>query len=418
MLATGWYSVFSLIDEDEFIADVWNPAQTYPWFDTELGEVAHIYKSSISTVKRKAAKNNWDISFRDRMGQVDVYDYWCYDDYGLPRNIIIIDDKLVKDQSYDYLQCLPVYCSPINGLPDTGVISQNSNEWKKHLGESILATNADVTRSYNRLLTFLIQLAKDVAQAPIIERSEGAGVVQSSDIGKRAIVWKVGKDTIIETLATGGIPPEIPLQLQNMRAMLQRGGFADGLFTGVDGSGYLQSLVSASSQQILKPFNNGINHLLSDINNGWLYQLRNQDIQVNGQPLDISLPQEAQFEIEIEVSIPGDLIQRATTARQLAPSFALSNTTTIDLLFPEIKDPNRELILARKDKAMNSEVMAMIDLSEALKEQADSLEADGLTEQAQSYRQWSEQASQSISAALGGQPAPQGAPGIGNAGRQ
>lgn len=413
LLATGWYSVFALKSGDNFIADIWNPSEVYPWFDDGLAEVSRMYQVSSSTVRRWKANNNWDIRFNDRTSApVNVIDYWCYGNDGLPENTVIIGDELAKRRSYPELACIPVYISPVGGLPDIGKVEGNNNTWKEHIGESILAPNIDVMRNYNRLLSFLLQTARDTAQPPIIEKSQGDGVVNEKDIGKRGIVYKVDREDSIETLAMGGIPPEIPLQLQNMRTMLQRGGFADGLFTGVDGSGYLQSLVSASSQQVLKPYNQALNHLFTDIDNGWLHQLRNSPESL---PFDITtLPEHAEFMIDIKVSVPGDLIQRATTARQLAPDIKFSQTTVMDLLFPEIRDPNGELVLSRKDRALGSDIMASLDLVAALNDQADALDAEGNKRQADLYRNYAKQAEQQLTAPQ--QSTPQGVPGQANAG--
>ncbi len=415
LLATGWCNVFSVVDGSNYIADIWHPAETFQEFGQDrLADVAHIYNCSPSEARYKVFTNNYPVTLNSRSNlPVEVIDYWCYDDNGLPENSVIIGNQLAKRKSYPELECIPVYSTPVNGLPDMSPVGVGYQEWRKHIGESILAANADVQRNYNRLLSFLLQTARDTAQPAIIERGEGAGVVKPSDVGKRGVVWKVGKEETIETLAMPGIPPEIPLQLQNMRNGIQRGGFADGLFTGVDGSGYLQSLVTANTQQLLTDFNEAGNHVLSDICNSWLHQMR-QIGNIEGVDLSL-LPEDAQFVIDNKTSVPGDLIQRATTARQLAPSFTMSSTTVLDLLFPEIKDPNGELVLARKDKAMSNELMAQADLVSAFRDQADALEIEGQRGQANLYRQLAELGLQKITAQMQGSP--DGPPGIGNAGQ-
>lgn len=380
MLATGWYSVFTVIDAGELVADIWNPAEVYPDFDDGLSSVAHCYTISASGARRKARNNNWNVTITGNQ-PVEVIDYWEYNDNGDPENTIIMGSQYAKPPTaHPDLVTIPVLCSPVNGLPDTGAIDGSPVDWQQHIGESILATNEGVYKNYNRLLTFLLQIVRDTAQPRIIERSKGASpVVTPANWNRRGAIFKLDIDEAIETLAMPGVPPELSTQVLNMQGMIQRGGFAYSLFGNVSGdvSGYAQTLGAAAANQILKPYADATSYLLSDICNRWL----------DSMPKPTQFPVDARFKVELKVQIPGDLIQRATTARQLDPTFKLSDTTTMDMLFPEIRDPNREMVLGRRDLAMRNPVMATLDLIGALTEQADALEAEGNNQQAQLYRQ-------------------------------
>jgi hypothetical protein len=415
MISTGWYSVFCAVDDEkkEFIADIWNPAEVFPDFDDGLSRAVHRYTISASGARKKCRDNGWEVRINGNV-PVDVIDYWEYGEGGVPTNTVIIGNQWAKHPTpYPDMYELPVYISPVNGLPDRGSIDSNPFSWKQHMGEAIFGTNEEVYRNYDRQLTFMQQILRDTAQPRIAVHSKSKGVVNESNWNKRGAIYELDIDESIQTVPMPGIPPELSLNLQRIEAMMQRGGFAFSLYSGGEQSGYAQALVSASAQQILNTFRRAASHLLSDVSNAWLLHLRNLNV------IPTALPNESKFKIDLRVAIPGDLIQRATTARQLDPNFRISSTTTMDLLFPEIIDPNRELILGRRDEAMMLPEMASLDAIGALTEQAAALQAEGNRQQAQLYLALAASIQQRIQGQSSGAiPAqsPQGPPGQANAG--
>ena len=83
------------------------------------------------------------------------------------------------------------------------------------------------------------------------------------------------------------------------------------------------------------------------------------------------------FNINYPISIPGDLIQRATVTRMIAPSARISSTTALDMFFPEITDPPAEGARARSDDAQQSPIFAMLSLISALREESRLLRQSG-----------------------------------------
>lgn len=425
-LATGWYAVRAIASQDGGLsADIWNPSQVYPDFDPEVGLscVAHCYTTSGSGARKTVAMNRnsgWSYDFGSSMMDVQVADYWYYDDNGTVSNCVLFDRKFAKPPTpHPQFKEIPVHCSPISGLPDNGSIDKNQTDWKRHVGEAIVSTNSQLYDSFNRQMTFMMQILRDTAQPRLKVKSKTKGIVTEGNWNKRGAIYELDVDEDIEAIAMPGVPPELSLNSQMTSRMIERGGLPFALYTGEGiSSGYHQSLVSAGADEILRDYRQASSFCMTDISNSWLQQIRDQNLSIDKFVIPEGFPDDALFDIDIEVSIPGDLIQRATTARQLDPAFSISTTTTMDMLFPEIRDPNREMVLSRRDMAMRHPMMATLDLISALQEQAQALVTEGNTQQAQLYMETASKLQQSIDAQIQPQTPPNGPPGIGNAGMQ
>jgi hypothetical protein len=83
-----------------------------------------------------------------------------------------------------------------------------------------------------------------------------------------------------------------------------------------------------------------------------------------GYKLDDSLPLDKRIIADYELKIPGDLAQRATIARQLNPTFTLSDEYIMNSEFPDIKNPIEEFAKISADKARKSpEAIAVAEIS-------------------------------------------------------
>jgi hypothetical protein len=138
---------------------------------------------------------------------------------------------------------------------------------------------------------------------------------------------------------------------------------------------YLQAQATESAQRKLQPYHQGIINLLSDIDNFWLTECRTN----NYRPLDIKklpkLPEDALATADYTIKIPGDLTARATVARMLDPNFKLSTQSVMELQFPEIKNPIKEMAIARANAALTNPLMAMADFVMAAKQEAENQRA-------------------------------------------
>ncbi|KKK59108.1 hypothetical protein LCGC14_3037700, partial [marine sediment metagenome] len=127
MLATGWYTVFSMVTADKIWTENWSPIEVYPEFGREgLIEGVHIYSMSPAEANRKAALMGWEVK-RAFTHNTALYDHWGFDNDGDTVNGIVLGTELVKplvkDAALSKLHRLPLFISPIGGLPNRGSIS-------------------------------------------------------------------------------------------------------------------------------------------------------------------------------------------------------------------------------------------------------------------------------------------------------
>jgi hypothetical protein len=154
--------------------------------------------------------------------------------------------------------------------------------------------------------------------------------------------------------------------------MMQRGGVSWALHGAVSGqiTAYVMSQIAASANQVMKPFHQAVVDALSDIDNDDLTDIRERGIKPYGWAYPKDLPDDILVSAEYEVEIPGDLVQRATTARMLNPTFELSYTYVLGKLFPDIGDPMRQRAQVLADKASLHPSNAMIAMIQYYEQQA------------------------------------------------
>ena len=140
----------------------------------------------------------------------------------------------------------------------------------------------------------------------------------------------------------------------------------------------LMSQVAAAAIQVLSLYHNAITGVLTDVDNIWVEGILSGTVKGETLtiPQDLS-PEVVRFNITYPISIPGDLIQRATVTRMISPGARISSTTALDLFFPEITDPLAESARARADDAQQHPVFAMLSLISALREESNLLRQSG-----------------------------------------
>ncbi len=383
LLATGWYSVFSIISDrgDRAFVDLWNPAQTYPMWDMEMGlsEVAHIYSVSAERALRMQKTLGWP-DLGPLNGDQTIYDYWWTEvDTEFPFaqrvwNAGVVAGKLVKFAPTRFSH-IPVYVAPVGGLPDTGPLSEGTEQssgsgnqskgdrWKEEIGQGLVATNEYIYRSWNKWWTFSLQLLRDTAQPRIFERSRsGKAIVKPEDVFRRGAIFRGGPDDAVEFIGAPAIPIELRSTQLDLEAMMQRGGVSWAMYGNVTGelTAYVMSQIAASANQVMRPYHQALQNLYADIDNDWLDDVRKRGVH----PYDFTVPgaitEDMKISADFEVEIPGDIIQRATAARMLDPEFALSYTFVVRKFFPEIKNPLQERARRLTDKAELSPENAII----------------------------------------------------------
>ncbi len=315
-----------------------------------------------------------------------MYDYHFLDENGFPNNAISLDTILVVPPKPDSrFTRLPIFITPVGGLPDTGII-QTGNTWQDHFGESILATNEGMNKNYNRILTFTQQLLRDTANPRWYEKITGsAHILKKEEMFMRGAVFTMGINDDIGTVPMPAIPIELRTTVYDYQAMNQRGLFPYMMFGNlqqqITSPGMAQ--MASAAMQILSPYSEAYIGIMSDIDTYWAQALISKTVRLPDfevETKDLLTP--ITVEVKHDIEIPGYSAMKADMARKLDPNFKLSTETVISMLYPEIRDINREMARGRKNDAMNTPEAIMISQIAAYQEEAEYLRQAKDTKQA------------------------------------
>jgi len=429
LLATGWYSVFAATTDDgtECWIEAFNPAEVFPmWDDMGLSEVSRIFKVNNKQAVRMCVRNGWKMEQKNVSRSVTIHDLWWMDnDNVIPVcwNAVVVDGKLMK-MAPTRFERIPIYVSAVGGLPDMGPLTDNSaggsshnagsqaksDRWRAEIGQSIVATNENVYRTWNKWWTYGLQLLRDTAQPRIFERSQsGKPIVKPEDVFRRGAIFRGGPNDMVDFVT----PPPIPLEFRSsqldLEAMMQRGGVSWAMHGNIQGqlSAFVMSQIAASANQIVKPFHHAIINLFTDIDNNLVREIKLTNARPYGLALPAGLPDDVEITAKYDIEIPGDLVQRATVARMLDPQFQLSYGYVMQKLFPDVEDPLREKAQQRADEAERNPYNAAIAYIQYCKREADYLEKNHDIESAKLYRM----AAEATMGMIKPQQAPGGIPG-------
>src|SRR4030042_1995433 len=220
LLSTGWYSIFAMATQDKLWADVWNPIEVYPLFGNQgLLKVAHIYRLSPAEIKLKARFMKAELK-KLPSHNMTGYDYWGYDDDGDAINAIILGTEYIKKPEKDVainriIQALgepviPVFVSPVSGLPDEGSIV-GGKDWQENFGEALVATNESMTLTYKQMLSFIQQTARSAAQHRWFDKTSGdTAILTEENVDKFGAIYHLGPNDEVG----GGECPAIPVELR------------------------------------------------------------------------------------------------------------------------------------------------------------------------------------------------------------
>jgi len=383
LLITGWYDVLAYADHtDGAVAVARNPGECFPQFGEEgLEKHAHIYTIDYQSAVLKCKRNNWTVpNFTPRSGRaggVRVYDYWCEDELGV-WNGVVIDTLLVKPMTIESprFTSIPIICGPVNGLPDRDVLVEQY-DWQGRVGEGILADIEEATINYNKHLSFVQQIVRDVAQPKWFEKSTGDTQILNPDtIYTRGAIFRMGITEDVGPVQPPSLPIEISLHTRELQGMIQRGSFPWTMYGSLIQSvtSYTMAQISETAKKILSDFVDAMKYVISEVDNIWIYQMATKGIVIDGiYGIPPDFPPILLAEADVAVEIPGDFIQRATLGRMLSPEIRFSQRTTMDMLWPEVKDVDREIAQGRADMAMNHPVAITINNISAWRYQAQRL---------------------------------------------
>ena len=376
LIATGWYSVFATISLDgtRCISEVWNPATVFPSWGDDLYECAHIFPISAAQAKRMAARNEWTLK-PSGSGKLVINDLWIKEGEAI-YNTISLDNDLVKPMTHETrFHRIPIFTGPVGGLPDTGELAPpgSGDNWKAEIGQSPLAANERIYKYWNKWWSFSMQLLRDTAQPRTYEKSRsGTQIVKPEQWYKRGAHFKMAPEDEIGFIAPPAIPVELRSAQLDMEAMMQRGGPSWAMYGNVAGqmTSYVMSQITASTNQISKACHHGVVDCITDIDNFWFDMMKEQHYKPYGMSVPKNLPDGAKITASYELRIPGDLVNRATTARMLNPGFTLPEEMIHEELFPEVRNPVEAIAQVRAGLARKHPINVMISLVQSFREEA------------------------------------------------
>ena len=390
LLATGWYAVLCMSTRDKLIAEVWNPIEVYQDWDSQgLSSVAHVFTITSSQAMRLFLQRGWEMPTNLKNVPVTIYDLWEVTSEGVI-NVTSANSVLVKPETVEPFEEIPILTGPAGGLPDDGAISAkrrttSNQDWRGNIGQSILATNEGMYNQYNRALTFMQQILRDTAQPKYWEKSRGSGTILTpEDLEKRGAIFRLGEGDDVGTLQMPGIPVELTSLIGSYEQMIQRGALPNALSGQVQNIPIgLMSQVAAAAVQVLSLYHRAITGLLTDIDNTWVEGIIGKVFTEGSINVPEDLPASAvRFDIQYPINIPGDLIQRATVTRMISPGARIAASTALDLFFPEITDPVREMAQARADDAQSGPIFILLSQISALRDESRLLRQSGNTDDA------------------------------------
>jgi len=355
---------------------------------------------------RKVKLMDWPL--KDKIANnVNLYDYWGFDDDGDVVNAIVLGQEYVKPPEKDVAinrivqklgeSYLPVFVSPAGGLPDEGSIA-TGKKWQEHFGESIVATNEQMTLTYNKMLTFIQHASRNAAQARMYEKSTAdTNILTEENVDKWGAIFRLGPNDDVGFIEPPAIPVELRTAMFEYSNMIQRGMFPWVLHGNLQQQlSYLaMANVASSALQQLTPYQEGLEGVLTDVDNFWLsmikvnnfkpYGFEMPKIIAAGEPGSKTAGKDYKFKVTSEIQIPGYMVQRATIAIMLNPNFKLPQRWIMDRMFPEIQDSLRTQAQVREEEALNQPDAVMVDAIIAYREYAKSQRQAGDMQAAQLY---------------------------------
>jgi hypothetical protein len=376
MTSLGWYSVFIETEQDDITADIWNPYQVYPlWHPREgLIELVRHYTTDKKTAERNIELMGGKVPTM-MPAEVNVYNYWELTN-GIAYNTVVYNKTVVLDRVSTGKTYIPVITGPTSGLPDDGVV-QGNRSWSGSWGEAVVAHNMDVLENLNKMTSFVMQTSRDAANPRWVEYvNSGNSILDVENIFKRGAIFTAENDERVDALAGPVLPVEATTTIRDMRADVGAGSFNDVIMGDVQGaiSSVMLSTMVGNTRHMIDPYSKAIAHIRKTAATWWWEDMKRNKWKPLG--ADISFGQigekKIEWETQVNLNIPGDLINRATQARMLSPGWEMSeHQTTVTLFSGEIRNMNQEKAYRNAERANRHPVAQDMQLIEAYRINAD-----------------------------------------------
>jgi len=344
MCLYGWYATLALVavdadNEPVFVADAYDPSECFPQFGGDKGWKSFVrsYRTTLEDAIAIASNNGVYESGKfsgDPLQEVQVHEYWERTPFDEVVHSILLESNslmyLKQPTLVTGLSRIPILCGPCGGTP-----SRSKPGWQSAVG-SVLDENAVVYRDFNKWMSFLAQMAKEHALAPIISKNLHLDdeEINPSDIrAGRAIVETDDPEADARRLDVGPAPIDIWRLVGLIQGMEQRGGFPESAYGNlmIELSGFgISQLLQAAERRVGDQVT--ILGLLDGrISRDWLDIYRDNEFEatqiagfMNGNPRKSfieefkpsDVPKKYRLSTNIPVRIGNDMMSKMAIARQ------------------------------------------------------------------------------------------------------
>lgn len=417
-VCSGWVAAFPYLhtkgDDIEFRCELYDPITIYPEWDSDgLLRLVRTYETNQYNASALADSLESPLVLKHPTDNVTVDNYWKREKDSI-YNTVIVGGKVAKPLTKEPYDRIPILIQAISGSPRGPMVSGES-DWIIHKGESVIAANKSLFKSYNFWMSMLMQIVKDKAYPGLQDlTATGQPKLRKEDVAPGAIYHRqVGEE--IKTIDYTGSPIDVNLILQQLSGALQRGGLPYVIYGGLpfELSGFALSQLLSAVRHKLNPYMNDYSGTLSDICLEFLRLFKLQSKSINlavekperrgkGEffmedfdPKDI--PVVKYVEVTVPLSLPVDKAQQVVLARQAISDPPLLSRPTLWDEVLDVQDAHLEYERIIEDQLLELPVMKTITLIERLRGKADSYKQQDKSAIADSLNRYADQLEQSLS---------------------
>lgn len=414
-LLSGWYSVFNVVRSGdkgvEFIADLWDPMTVYPEWDADgLVKCARTFetdkKTAMSMVYAWQAKGlKTEFKEPSRNIKIKIINYWLLE-RGAKKNkvynAIYVAGQPIKPLTLTEFDHIPIHIGTV-GVPERG-----TENWKKRVGENFIASNRDMHKYENEMISLMIKILTATAYPNIITSSQsGAPVVKAEDFRGDSSVIPIKLNEKIELMKHAATPAEALQLLSWIGKQRQKGSIPDIVFGGVpfELSGFAISQLMAAIRYKIAPYLNTMQYVMGQIGSDSLHQYKKGKFPkitlstTNPKELEKGLffveefkpsdvPESSFVEVTIPITSALDKTQQILFARQaLSPPQLLSRQTIWDEVL-DVQDSEQEYARILQDEMLEDPMVKQIGILEQLRQRVELYKSKNMTAEANALKRY------------------------------
>lgn len=398
-ICSGWACVYPWIDaEGVFHAEFYDPLTIYPfWTSGKLQQVMR--KTTIMAAEVKAMALQWGVNLppaiesMESNSETELVNMWEHREDGV-YNWIEAGGVELKPETKERYDKIPILIGLVNGSPE-----RDQSDWRKYVGQSILAANSTMYKQQNRWVSMMMQIAASAAFPSVItETPSGEAILEKGDLGHSTVIpLRTGED--VHAFEHAKSTPEISVINSIISGGIQRGGLPHVIYGGLpfELSGFALSQMVSAVQYKLSPYLTAMQQMLSQISISFVDQFKKW-----GKPIELSikdkqknifflesfdktdLPLIQHVDVVIDTGGSQEKIQQIIMAKSALQEPALLSRETIwHMLLPDVvEDPTAEEERIFDDQTKQLPPVRMLMMVDKLRQQAEALKVKGLSKEA------------------------------------